>query len=143
MTPVERREIENDCAGLIRHYANLTDAHDWDALVALYTEDGLMTRPTAPDKPIVGRKALLDAFRSRPPRISQHVCANIVVDVEHRAEASAFSVILLYTGTAADDGGLPQRDAAGPLIGTYRDRFRLTPEGWRFSERRGALTFRA
>lgn len=142
MTPSERRLIEEDCARLIRRYANLTDAHDWDALVDLYAEDGLMTRPTAPDKPIVGRAALREAFTSRPPRISQHVCANIVVDVLHRAEAAAFSVILLFTGKAAEDGGLPLRDEGGPLVGTYRDRLILTPQGWRFAERRGALTFR-
>lgn len=142
MTPEDRRAVEWACSRLIRHYANLTDAHDWEAIVALYTEDGLMTRPTAPDSPIVGRKALLEAFRSRPPRISQHVCANIVVTVESETEASAYSVILLYTGKPADDGGLPVRDGKGPLVGTYRDRFQLTPEGWRFSERRGGLTFR-
>ena len=40
------------------------------------------------------------------------------------------SVILLFTA----------KDAP-PLVGSYRDRFALTPEGWRFIERRGALTF--
>lgn len=137
----DRRTIEHECTRLIHHYANLTDAHDWKAIVALYTEDGLMTRPTAPDSPIVGRKALLDALLSRPARISQHVCANAVVTVESETQASAHSVILLFTGKAAEDGGLPVKDA-GPLVGYYKDRFRLTAEGWRFSERRGALTFR-
>jgi ketosteroid isomerase-like protein len=141
MQEEQRRAIEHDCARLINHYANLTDAHEWEAIVALYTEDGLMTRPTAPDSPIVGRKALLEAFLSRPPRISQHVCANIVVTAESKSEASAYSIILLFTGKAADDGGLPAKDA-GPLVGYYRDRFKKTAEGWRFSERRGALTFR-
>lgn len=142
MTPAQRREIEWECTRLIHRYANLTDAHNWEAVVALYTEDGLMTRPTAPDSPIIGREAILEAFRSRPPRISQHVCANVVVAAESETEASAYSVILLYTGMAADDGGLPMADEKGPLIGSYRDRFRKTAEGWRFSERRGALTFR-
>lgn len=142
MKPETRRDIEWECSRLIHRYANLTDAHDWEAIAALYTEDGLMTRPTAPDKPIVGRKAILEAFRGRPPRISQHVCSNMVVTVESENEASAYSVILLYTGKATDDGDLPARDENSPLIGSYRDRFRKTAEGWRFSERRGALTFR-
>lgn len=141
MRDEDRRAVEHECARLIHHYANLTDAHDWEAIVALYTDDGLMTRPTAPDSPIVGRKALLDAFLSRPARISQHVCANVVVTAESETEASAYSVILLFTGKAAGDGGLPVKDE-GPLVGYYRDRFKLTAEGWRFSERRGALTFR-
>ena len=137
----DRRAIEHECTRLIHHYANLTDAHDWEAIVALYTEDGLMTRPTAPDSPITGRKALMDAFLSRPARISQHVCANVVVSVESETEASAYSVILLFTGKEADDGGLPHK-GDGPLVGYYKDRFKLTKDGWRFSERRGALTFR-
>jgi hypothetical protein len=66
----------------------------------------------------------------RPPRTSQHICANIVVDVESDTAASAYSVILLFTA----------KDAP-PLVGTYRDRFALTAEGWRFTERRGGLTF--
>ena len=142
MTPGERFQIEWVCERLIRRYANLTDAHDWPAIIDLYTEDGLMTRPTAPDSPIVGKAALLEAFQARPPRVSQHVCANIVVDVESASDAAAYSVILLYFGQSVEDGGLPARDEKGPLIGSYRDRFKLTNEGWRFSERRGALTFR-
>ena len=130
MSPEQRLAIEQQCARLINHYANLNDQARWEEAVALYAEDGLMTRPTAPDAPIVGREALLAAFLGRPARTSQHVVGNIVVTVESETEASAFSVILLFT--AADKP---------PLAGSYRDRFVLTGEGWRFSERRGALTF--
>ncbi|MEI9852364.1 MAG: nuclear transport factor 2 family protein [Sphingomonas sp.] len=89
-----------------------------------------MTRPTAPDAPIVGREALLASFLARPPRTSQHVCANIVVAVENESAASAHSVILLFTA----------KDAP-PLVGQYDDRFVPTAEGWRFAERRGGLSF--
>lgn len=130
MTPDTRRAIESDCTRLINLYANLNDAGQWDAVAALYAEDGLMTRPTAPDTPVVGREAILAAFRARPTRTSQHICANIVVEVESDTAASAYSVILLFT---AKDAPL--------LVGSYRDRFVLTPDGWRFAERRGALTF--
>ena len=130
MTDEERRAIEWECARLINLYANLNDEARWEEAAALYAEDGLMTRPTAPDAPIVGREALLAAFLARPPRTTQHVVGNIVVDVESEDAASAKSVILLFT---SKDGP--------PLIGTYRDRFVRTPEGWRFSERRGALTW--
>lgn len=133
--------IEWECARLINLYARLTDEARWADVVALYTEDGLMTRPTAPDTPIVGHEALLAAFTARPPRISRHICANIVVTVENAREASAESAILLFTGSPAEDGGPPVPDGA-PLVGTYADSFRLTDRGWRFAERRGALTFR-
>ena len=68
MTRAEEIAIEWECARLINRYALLNDAGRWDELVALYAEDGLMTRPTAPDAPIVGREALLAAFTARPPR---------------------------------------------------------------------------
>lgn len=142
MNRADMLAIEWECTRLINLYALLNDEARWEEVVALYAEDGLMTRPTAPDAPIVGRAALLEAFTARPPRASRHVCSNIVVTVEGPAEASAESVILLFTGSDPGDGGLPVRDPAGPLVGTYRDRFRLTEEGWRFAERRGALSFR-
>jgi hypothetical protein len=130
MTEDQRRAIEWDCARLINLYANLNDEGRWEDAAALYAEDGLMTRPTAPDAPIVGREALLAAFLARPARTSQHVVANIVVEVESETAARATSVILLFVGKEQP-----------PLIGSYRDRFVLTHEGWRFSERRGALTW--
>ncbi|GAA0320280.1 hypothetical protein GCM10009087_33240 [Sphingomonas oligophenolica] len=139
MTSDERRAIEWDCTRLINHYAVLNDQARWEEVVALYTDDGLMTRPTAPDAPIIGREALLASFFSRPPRVSRHIVGNIVVTVEDAMSASAFSMILLFTGAIVEDG-LPV--AGAPLVGEYRDRFALTPEGWRFSERRGALSFR-
>ena len=143
MDDQSRLAIEWACAKLINRYALLNDAADWDGVAALYAEDGLMTRPSAPDKPIVGRVAILEAFMSRPPRASRHAVSNIVVDVESETEASAFSVILLFQGQAGAEGGLPVRDPKGPLVGWFRDRFTLTAEGWRFSERRGGLDFTA
>ena len=142
MTPDQRRAIEWECTRLINDYANLNDHGRWPEVAALYAEDGLMTRPTAPDQPVVGRETLLATFLARPPRATRHVCANIVVTVESETEASAFSVILLFSGKPQADGDLPVRDEAPPLVGTYQDRFVLTGEGWRFAERRGGLTFR-
>jgi hypothetical protein len=130
MTDDERRAIEWECTRLINLYANLNDEARWVEAAALYAEDGLMTRPTAPDAPIVGREALLAAFLARPPRTSQHVVGNIVVEVESEHAASAKSAILLFTGKEGP-----------PLVGTYRDRFVRTDEGWHFAERRGALTW--
>jgi hypothetical protein len=105
------------------------------------TEDGQMARPSAPDKPIAGRDAILSALLSRPPRAARHVVSNIVVDIESPTEATAFSVLTLYQGIATDDGGLPRRDPNGPLVGYYRDQLRKTSQGWRFASRIGGLDF--
>jgi len=116
LTTGERRAIEWDCARLINLYAALNDEGRWPEVAALYAEDGSMTRPTAPDAPIVG---------------TRHICSNIVVTALGRDDATATSAMLLFT--AAD---------AAPLVGGFADRFRRIPgEGWRFAERRGSLTF--
>lgn len=129
MTEHERRAIEADCARLIALYANLNDEARWEEVAALYAEDGLMTRPTAPDAPIVGRAAILAAFQARPPRKTRHVCSNVVIDVEDHASARGTSAMVLFT-----EGG-------APLAGSFHDRFVLTADGWRFAERRGSLAW--
>src|SRR5437867_474257 len=85
-------------AELIVRYAALNDAADWDAVAALYTEDGRMSRPTSPDDFIVGRATILAGFRSRPARASRHFVANILVTIEGETRARATSRILLFTG---------------------------------------------
>ena len=129
MTEDQRRAIEAECARLIALYANLNDEARWEDVAALYTDDGLMTRPTAPDAPIVGRAAILAAFQARPPRKTRHVCSNVVIDVEDHASARGTSAMVLFT-----EGGVP-------LAGSFHDRFVLTADGWRFAERRGSLAW--
>jgi len=143
MDDATRRAIEWDCTKLINRYTLLNDAADWDAVAALYTEDGQMARPSAPDKPVVGRDTILAGFKSRPARAARHTVTNIVVDALSETEATAYSVIVLYQGIASEDGGLPTRDPKGPLVGYYKDKLRKTAEGWLFAERVGGLDFAA
>lgn len=130
-------------AELMTRYLALNDAGDWDALAGLFIEDARMNRPTAPDAFIEGRGAILEAFRARPPRVTRHIAANVLVTLEGKARASATSQILLFTGQSAGRDGLPIQSAAPPLIGTYHDRLVNTADGWRFAERRGRLDFGA
>ncbi|MCB2065278.1 MAG: nuclear transport factor 2 family protein [Erythrobacter sp.] len=141
MTRDERTEIEAEVTRLIHRYTWANDAQDWELCASLFTEDALFRRPSG-GEPVVGRAAILEGFRSRPPRAQRHVVANVLVEVEGPATARARSVIVLYMGDAAADGGLPVQDAKSPLIGTFTDLVVLTPHGWRFAERIGALDFR-
>lgn len=129
MTEADRLAAEWQCAKLIARYANLNDEARWDEVAALYTENGLMTRPTAPDAPIVRREAILAAFKSRPPRKTRHVCSNVVITVESPTTASGVSAMVLFS------------EGNPPLAGSFHDRFELTGEGWRFAERRGSLSW--
>ena len=128
-------------AELITRYAALSDAGEWEAVASLYTDDARMTRPTAPNDFIVGRDAILTAFRSRRSRAARHVVTNVLVTLDSETDANASSQILLFTG-AAEAGHLPMLSTMPPLIGTYRDRLTCTGLGWRFAERRGSLEFR-
>lgn len=130
MTSDGRRAAEHDCARLIALYANLNDEARWEEVAALYAEDGVMYRPTAPDQGVEGREAILAAFKARPPRTTRHVCSNVVIEVETETTARGTSAMLLFTGDGA------------PLVGSFHDRFVLTADGWRFAERRGSLLFK-
>jgi hypothetical protein len=53
----------------------------------------------------------------------------VVIEVDSAEAARGTSAMVLFT------------DGAPPIIGSFHDRFVLTPDGWRFAERRGSLTF--
>jgi ketosteroid isomerase-like protein len=133
---VERYAAERACARLVVAYGYLNDARDFDALIDLFTEDATLYRPSAPERAIVGRAAILAAFQARAADLSTfHVCSDILVDIEDAASAAGRSRILMLSSA---------RGAAvtAPSAGTFRDRFRLTADGWKFSERCGALWIR-
>ena len=131
MQPIDRLLAERAIERMIIDYAAHNDAGEWAKVAALYTDDGRMSRPTAPDDFVGGREAILAAFLSRPARKSRHIVANIRVDVaDDGGSAVAESQILLFLA-----------QAAAPLVGSYHDRLTLTTDGWRFVERRGSLDF--
>ncbi len=136
-----RAKIE--IAELITRYAILNDSGEWEAVAQMYAEQGRMSRPTAPDEFVVGRAAILAAFKARPRRATRHIVANVIVSLQDDTIASATSQILLYIGSVAPEGGLPLPPVAVPLIGTFRDQLVRSDQGWRFTERRGSLDFRA
>lgn len=129
MTEAERLAIEWQCSRLIALYANLNDAAQWKELADLYTEDGVMARPSQPDTLISGRGTILAAFINRPARATRHVCSNMVIDVESPTSARGHSAMVLF------------QPGSPPLAGSFRDRFELTGSGWRFAERLGSLSW--
>ena len=143
MTDIERLLAEHAIARLITRYVALNDAARWEELAALYTADGRMNRPTAPDAFTQGRKAILASFQARPARAARHIVANILVDVADDGQSAiASSQILLFTGDAPETpGALPRQSAKPPLVGSYADQLVLDNGEWRFAERRGSLDF--
>jgi len=129
VTSAEILAIEHACARLIARYANANDAADWAAVADFYTETGRMARPSEPDAWIEGRAAILAAFEARPPRLTRHICANIVIDVVDDSRALGVSAITLFVPGAA------------PKLGSFYDRFDRIGSEWKFAERRGSIVF--
>ena len=129
MREAERASIEHACARLIAEYANLNDEGCWEDAAALYAEDGIMARPSAPDDHIVGREAILASFKARPARASRHLCTNIVIDVVSPVEATGKSAVALF---------MPDK---APKLGWFHDRFVQRNGRWLFAQRLGSLSF--
>ncbi len=143
MTSEQRRAIEWDISCLIYKYANFNDEKRWQELAAMYTEDGQMIRPAAPEQAIVGRAAILASLLARPAeRMTRHICSNVVVTVATATEATAFSNYLIYGGVRVDDHPVPVLDSKPPVICEFHDRLVCTQDGWRFALRKGVIVFR-
>lgn len=141
MNAMELMAIEWACEKLCRQYALCSDVSDYDAITRLFTETGLFIRPTMPDVEIKGRAEILAAFKKRPPIVVQHQINNCVVDVHSATEASGICTLsfLMAPGT---DQPLP-RIGGAIHFGEFRDRFVLTMDGWKFSERRGRMLLKS
>ncbi|MFC5478271.1 nuclear transport factor 2 family protein [Massilia suwonensis] len=130
--------IRQACTDLIVRYAYLNDERRFDELAALFTDDAVLYRPSAPQQGIAGRAAILEAFRKRPlETITFHVTSDILVEVQDGETAQAQSRILLLSAARPLEAGALPSEQKPAVPGVFRDRFRLTPQGWQFAERRG------
>jgi ketosteroid isomerase-like protein len=136
----QQAAIERACTHLISQYAYLNDQRSFEALADLFTQDAVLFRPSAPDQAIVGRDAILEAFRKRRPEVMTfHVCSDVIIDVDDAARAHGQSRILLLSATRPAQDGVVAKVAEPPVPGVFRDKFTLTEDGWKFAERRGTF----
>ena len=121
---------EYDIQQLQLRYAALNDEGRWEEAAALFTVDARFARPSAPDKPIVGREAILAAFLARPagPK-RRHLVANPVVRMTgpDRAEARCASIVI--TEDPAGGGTV--------TVGGFDDLLERQNGEWRFASRTG------
>ena len=130
--------IQRACSALVSRYAYLNDERRFEELAALFTDDAALYRPSAPTVAIQGREAILAAFRKRTAdTMTFHVCSDILVEVDSDSAARARSRILLLSAARPADGAVPQSGA--PVPGVFADLLVLTPQGWKFAERRGSF----
>ena len=113
---------------LVSRWSHAADGRDVAAVRALLTDDAELHVDGA--DVITGGDAVAARATEAPDgqQLRRHV-RNTVVDELSADEATTRSYYLLTTSV---DGGRPKTLATG----TYTDRMRRTPEGWRISERR-------
>jgi hypothetical protein len=140
LSEIERAVIEWRCSQLVNQFALFNDANDYEALVMLFTEDGVFARPTIPDQPMVGRQVILEQFRKRPPRTIRHLMANTVITAESAERATGVCYMILYSGPALAEGEKGPPAVDGPaLIGAFEDTFVKLGGEWLFARRQGSL----
>lgn len=135
--------MEQACEALAIEYAEIVDAQDYERLREIFTEDAtLVRRATAPET-VRGLENIIASFTSRPRnRLTYHVLSNIRVRVETPDTAGGTCRVLLFTSdTSEPETPEGRRVAPKQLMGTYRDRYVRTKDGWRFTERRGDILF--
>jgi hypothetical protein len=140
MPPSERAQIEWACTHLTHRFAQLLDARRFEALAALFTEDGAFARPSAPDEVVRGRDRILAAYQARPAgKATRHIITNTAIEVDGPDAARGVCYILLYTATPVQGAGPLKADPV-QAIGEYRDRFVREAGEWKFAERLGSVS---
>jgi hypothetical protein len=134
---VDELEIRNVIASL----ALLSDMGDIEEWGMLFTEDADYTIGGQPFEK--GRAAIVESGRQRrtrgthgPGSSNRHLSASVVVRTTGPDTAEAVSYLAMYKD-------LPPEDPDGEVVnspellvlGTYRDRFRRTSDGWKVTHR--------
>ncbi|MBL0420092.1 nuclear transport factor 2 family protein [Ramlibacter sp. AW1] len=143
MNELERLTITAACRDVIHRGAAAVDANDADGFAALFTEDGVLERPSG--APLQGREAVRQAYAARAPeRITRHLVTNTLVEPDSPTEARATSLVLLWGGNAKDEAG-PYGRPAEPrqMVGEFHDVLVRTDQGWRIARRRALFVLHA
>lgn len=127
------------CERLVKQFAVFNDMDQPEDLAALFVKDGSFARPLDPDSPIIGRDAILEMFKSRPPRLSRHFMTNCVINPLSSDEAEGITYVM-FLSTTDVDADWPIACEPSIYMGEYRDSFKKTDGEWRFRSRRGAMT---
>ena len=135
---LDHRGWWEECQALSMAFANGVDHFRDDAVLALFTEDGVLDRWGSP---VTGHAALRGWLDGRPrDLVTRHVCTNFAATRSAPDDAEGFTLFTFYRGTRQDGTGpLPLTGPA--MVGEYLDRFRCTADGWRIARREIRIVF--
>lgn len=123
------------CREVVLQAADAVDAQDYDAFVALFTEDATLVRPGGPE--LKGRAEILQAYRSKDPhRMTHHVICNHQVALTAPDKAASRCKVLLYASDQRRELTPKGRLAdAQQMAGVIEDALVLTATGWQIQNR--------
>jgi ketosteroid isomerase-like protein len=123
------------CRDVVLQAAEAVDAQDYDAFVALFTEDATLVRPGGPV--LTGRAEILQAYRSKDPhRMTHHLICNHQVTLTAAEQAKSRCKVLLYASDQRRALTPQGRQAdAQQMAGVIEDVLVLTTQGWQIQKR--------
>jgi hypothetical protein len=126
-------DLQHQLAALSYAFAFHIDHGQFEELVQLFTEDGVLDRAGPVHR---GHEELREAMRARGDVTTRHLMTNFHFTAIGADEASGVVQAFVYHGEGSFDGSAPLVYGAtqGRLV-ELRDRYRLTDAGWRFAER--------
>jgi hypothetical protein len=138
MNDHDKMLIEWTCEKIVKQFVQYLDANQLDQLGELFTEDASYARPVDPSNVLVGRTAIVDALKRRPPRITRHLMTNVVIEVISEYEAHGVSYCS-FTGSTNVNGAAPVMADPKLFLAEFRDTFVRTNSGWKIKSRVGSL----
>ena len=136
MDAATRILIEHECGKLPLLFARYADIGDHQALVDLFTHDGIYARPFQPEYPFHGRDAIQAIFRDRPPILVRQLVTNVLVDVVDETKARGSNYLAMMSNHV--DIEMPQ-PSNGIFVGGFDDEYVKDGGVWRFAKRTGHL----
>lgn len=136
----ETEAAERACLRLVIESVRCNDERDWKGLVALYSDDGVVQRPSG--ERIVGHDAILASYSAgAPDRRTRHVCSNWTFALDDPTHAHGRTSVVVYAWDVSTerDPRLGYQLDSRVVIGDFADRFVLTDAGWRLAERRATV----
>jgi ketosteroid isomerase-like protein len=123
------------CREVVLRAAEVVDAQDYNAFVALFTEDATLVRPGG--AVLKGRAEILQAYLSKDPhRMTHHFICNHQVALPAADRAVSRCKVLLFASDQRREL-TPKGRLADPqqMAGVIEDALVLTPEGWQIQHR--------
>lgn len=126
-----------ECQQFLNRVTMLMDEGQWQDLANCYTEDAVLFRPSDANTGIVGRSAIVESFKARPPRTSCHILANSVFEIKDSEKVIAKSRVWLVAGEASDV--FPVKGDGKLMVGSFIDTLIRVDNQWLIKCRKGTI----